>query len=342
MARRTYDNAVGRLGSALASGGTTIDFGSAPSFATLAGGDYIPLVLEPAGSSASPNLEIVYLTAYTAGQTTGTILRGREGTAAVAHASGATWLCGPTSGGSALQAIAPQRGLAIPAFIPMHGYWPLQEAAGAASAVDLVNAVNLTNNGGTFGLLGPTGDAADRAVSLPAGDYLVSSVNPSAIAFGSSAPGNDLIAFWLYPTAFPATTDHWLVIGNTSVGGMAIDVMSTGHLQVVGIGGGAVQSAATLALNTWVRVAVCMNGGLWLNGVKDANAFTGFTPNALTSTCRLVVGGSWGGSVVASATSARVAKLAAYPTQMVSTVSNPDAARVALADYFVHSALIGA
>ena len=53
-------------------------------------------MLEPPAGSSSANLEIVYLTAYTAGQTTGTILRGQEGTTAVGHGAGVTWQCGPT------------------------------------------------------------------------------------------------------------------------------------------------------------------------------------------------------------------------------------------------------
>lgn len=96
--RLRYNNAIGQLGgSGLTAAGTTITFQSAPSFATLGAGDYIPLVLEPpVGSSPSANFEVVYLTAYTAGQATGTIQRGQEGTTAVAHNAGTTWVCAPT------------------------------------------------------------------------------------------------------------------------------------------------------------------------------------------------------------------------------------------------------
>lgn len=97
--RLRYNNAIGQLGgSGLTAAGTTITFQTAPSFATLSGDDYIPLVLEPpVGSSPSANFEVVYLTAYTAGQATGTIQRGREGTTAVAHNAGVTWVCAPTT-----------------------------------------------------------------------------------------------------------------------------------------------------------------------------------------------------------------------------------------------------
>lgn len=80
------------LGAALTSGGTTITFNAALKYGggtavpTLAGADYIPLtIIDPLTLAAS---EVVYLTAYTAGATTGTITRGREGTSGVAHASG--------------------------------------------------------------------------------------------------------------------------------------------------------------------------------------------------------------------------------------------------------------
>lgn len=95
MARLRYNNSVGTLGAALTSGGTTITFASAPSFATITSPDYIPLILEPAGSTPSANFEIVHLTAYTAGATTGTISRGQEGTTGVAHANGVAWAHGP-------------------------------------------------------------------------------------------------------------------------------------------------------------------------------------------------------------------------------------------------------
>jgi hypothetical protein len=95
LARLRYNNSLGTLGALLSSGGTTITFASAPSFATLSGGDYIPLVIEPPSSSPSANFEIVYLTAYTAAATTGTILRGQEGTSASSHVNGAVWACAP-------------------------------------------------------------------------------------------------------------------------------------------------------------------------------------------------------------------------------------------------------
>ena len=80
------------LGAALTSGGTTITFNAALKYGggtavpTLAAGEYLPLtIIDPLTLAAS---EVVWLTAYTAGATTGTISRGQEGTSGVAHASG--------------------------------------------------------------------------------------------------------------------------------------------------------------------------------------------------------------------------------------------------------------
>lgn len=87
------NNESGTLGAALAAGDTTITFTVAPGFATLQAAEYISLILEP----DTPNLEIVWLTSYTAGATTGTILRAQEGTTAIFHASGVTWKHGPTT-----------------------------------------------------------------------------------------------------------------------------------------------------------------------------------------------------------------------------------------------------
>lgn len=99
MSRLRYNNLGGTLGAALTGTGTTITFGAAlTGIPTIAAPDYLPLLLEPpAGATPSANFEIVWLTAYTAGATTGTILRGQEGTAAVAHASGVTWGHAPTA-----------------------------------------------------------------------------------------------------------------------------------------------------------------------------------------------------------------------------------------------------
>jgi hypothetical protein len=98
MARKRYNNAGGVLGATLSGSGTTITFATVPPFATLVSPDYVPLVIEPAtGASPSANFEIVHLTAYTVGATTGTVQRGQEGTTATAHNNGAVWGVVPTA-----------------------------------------------------------------------------------------------------------------------------------------------------------------------------------------------------------------------------------------------------
>lgn len=79
----------GDLGASLSNSATTITFAAAPGFATLGANEYLPIML-PNGQ------EVVHLTSYTAGNTTGTIERGMEGTSATTHASGDPWLHGPT------------------------------------------------------------------------------------------------------------------------------------------------------------------------------------------------------------------------------------------------------
>jgi hypothetical protein len=95
MSRLLYNNQSGLLGASLTNSGTTITFATAPNFATITGSDYIPLVLQP----GTPNFEIVYLTAYTALATTGTITRGAEDATrwpAIAHSNGTAWAMAPT------------------------------------------------------------------------------------------------------------------------------------------------------------------------------------------------------------------------------------------------------
>ena len=90
MARLRYNGLSATLGADLTSSGTTITFTAALSSAagavpTIAGSDYIPLTILTSTGGVS---EIVYLTAYTSGATTGTIARGKEGTTGVAHTTG--------------------------------------------------------------------------------------------------------------------------------------------------------------------------------------------------------------------------------------------------------------
>lgn len=92
MTRLRYNGLRATLNAALAAGDTTITFTAALTHSggvavpTLAAGDTILLaIMDAAGSGLS---EIVTLTAYTSGATTGTISRAQQGTAAVAHSIG--------------------------------------------------------------------------------------------------------------------------------------------------------------------------------------------------------------------------------------------------------------
>jgi hypothetical protein len=96
MTRLIYDGLRAELDGNLTSSTTTINFvaslrhSGGTAVPTLAGGDYIPLVLLDASGDLR---EIVHLTAYTSGATSGTISRGQESTAGVTHADAATVVC---------------------------------------------------------------------------------------------------------------------------------------------------------------------------------------------------------------------------------------------------------
>lgn len=92
--RLRLNNMQGALGGTMLVGDTTINFGTAPvGLPTVDTTSYLPIVLEP----DTTNEEVVYLTAYTAGATTGTIVRAREGSTAVGHGQGTLWIHGPTN-----------------------------------------------------------------------------------------------------------------------------------------------------------------------------------------------------------------------------------------------------
>lgn len=91
--RVRLNNLFGTLGAAMNNSTTTIDFGSAPAgMPTIDTTKHLAIIIEP----DSANEEIVYLNTYTAGNATGTIARGQEGSTAVAHPANAVWIHGPT------------------------------------------------------------------------------------------------------------------------------------------------------------------------------------------------------------------------------------------------------
>lgn len=101
MARLHYNGLLNSLGGAgLTNVATAVTFTAALTHSggtavpTIGGGDIIPLSILGADNKLA---EIVHLTAYVSGATTGTILRGQEGTAGVAHGVGAFVVHAPTA-----------------------------------------------------------------------------------------------------------------------------------------------------------------------------------------------------------------------------------------------------
>ena len=99
MARLRYNGLTTELGAELGAADTTVTFASALAHAagsvpTISGSDYIPLAILGADGDAA---EIVHLTAYTSGATTGTITRAQESTTAAVRASGSVVKNAPTA-----------------------------------------------------------------------------------------------------------------------------------------------------------------------------------------------------------------------------------------------------
>ena len=90
--RSRQNNLGGLLGGGMLLTDTSINFGTAPGVVAIGTTAHAAIILDPGNALE----EIVYLTAYTPTATTGTILRGQEGTTAIAHSSGAAWAHGPT------------------------------------------------------------------------------------------------------------------------------------------------------------------------------------------------------------------------------------------------------
>lgn len=177
MAEIRYNNQGGTLGATLGSSGTIITFGAAPDFATLSGGDYIKLILD----YGTANFEIVYLTAYTASATTGTITRSAEDSTnwpAVAHNStsgpgggAAVWSCNPTKQNFILEGDG-EPGSVIPAFV---GQLYIDTTNGGLyQAVSTSTGDFVQVGGGTvlydFPGVGATGPVEGGSVSLQAGE----------------------------------------------------------------------------------------------------------------------------------------------------------------------------
>lgn len=93
------DNSTGKLGSAIAEGATSIDLGADPGWPTLEAGQAIKLVVNPPSlTEINEFFEIMYVTAYTEGDTTASgLVRGQDGTSDIGHARYASWVAGPVA-----------------------------------------------------------------------------------------------------------------------------------------------------------------------------------------------------------------------------------------------------
>lgn len=183
-----FNNTYGQLGSTLTSSTTTITFTAGDGhteFPTLTAGQYVKLVFEP----GTPNYEIVYLTAYTAGSLTGTITRAAESASvwpAVGHAAGVTWANAPTTLDFAslpLTTVAPSNDTT--------GVTDAANVAAALSSVSFVRTESVTGTAGNATITDANCVATDVGLSvtgtnIPLGAVVIS-VNPG-VSFVISAP----------------------------------------------------------------------------------------------------------------------------------------------------------
>lgn len=96
MARLRTNNVFGTItNNPLLIGGTTLSGAGLANLVAVTGSDVAAITLDPNRVNGAP--EIVYVTAHTAGNTSATILRGQEGTAARQHPNGTFWVHAPTA-----------------------------------------------------------------------------------------------------------------------------------------------------------------------------------------------------------------------------------------------------
>lgn len=139
MSRLRYNNQAGLLGGDPGITGTNLLFGTAPDFATLVAPDNILLILDP----GTALFEIVYLTAYVAGATSGTVIRQAEDSGhwpAVAHPSG-RWAHGPVASDFVPNPTGIPAGAGSPHSAP---YQLALTDAGALVEMDSGSAINVT------------------------------------------------------------------------------------------------------------------------------------------------------------------------------------------------------
>jgi hypothetical protein len=148
MTRLRFNGVETTLGDALTDSATAVTFAS--KLSGLAGD--VPTIAAPSYIALRVGDEIVHLTAYTTGATTGTIARGREGTTAAAHSSGVAVRHVPTA-----------------ADFPSVAF---VEYIGGNITVNASTMADLATYSG-----GPGAGALDLVVPARAGDIIEASVN---------------------------------------------------------------------------------------------------------------------------------------------------------------------
>lgn len=89
MLRKRYNFQKGTLTSGISASDTTIDSAELAALPAVTGSDYLAVTIDS---------EVLWVTAHAAASTSATVARGKEGSTAGTHASGATWRHVPTAG----------------------------------------------------------------------------------------------------------------------------------------------------------------------------------------------------------------------------------------------------
>lgn len=275
------------LGASLTSGATAVTFNAALTYdngiavPTLAGTDYIPLHILDSNGHLS---ETVWLTAYTAAATSGTITRGQEGTTGIAHSSGdkivhsPTVLDIPTVKDARWSPLSGQTTSDEFNDASLDSAWVRVDGTGAASGniawtenADVVSAYNIG---------GDTTDKFHALVrplsglggSLVAGDAFTTCVRlwcPAATNFAFTG------LVFTDGTTHGAGNQVWAEVGVGATGPNSLQVFSWTNFGTAGTSAGALSAALPIhlvyvrlvmtATNTW-RADYSIDGVSWIKG----------------------------------------------------------------------------